>query len=82
MDYGCSRLPMMAVSATAYLLSLVGIVLMFVWFAPRVTCGLNIFFITWTLILIIGMTAISLHSKVWPDVPLPVVSCFLPCIEK
>ncbi|CAK9203507.1 unnamed protein product [Sphagnum troendelagicum] len=58
------RLPMVGVSATAYVLSLVGIVLMYVWFAPRATCGLNIFFITWTLILIIVMTAISLHSKV------------------
>jgi hypothetical protein len=55
---------MVGVSATAYVLSVVGIVLMYVWFAPHATCGLNIFFITWTLILIIVMTAISLHSKV------------------
>lgn len=37
---------------------------MYVWFTPHVTCRLNIFFITWTMILVIVMTIISLHAKV------------------
>jgi len=72
----CSRIPLVLVSVICYLLTFTGIILMYVWFTPRVTCRLNIFFITWTLILVIVMTGISLQSKVrtalrlYPDINL------------
>ncbi|CAM6091506.1 unnamed protein product [Calypogeia fissa] len=52
------------VSVLAYAGSLGGLIIMYVWFAPAASCSLNIFFITWTLILILVFTMISLHSKV------------------
>eukprot|EP00850_Spirogloea_muscicola_P007941 SM000041S15500 [mRNA] locus=s41:479097:482666:- [translate_table: standard] len=58
------KIPVIVVAALCYLLSFIGIILMYVYFAPRAGCGLNIFSITWTLILIITYTAISLHPKV------------------
>lgn len=59
----CS-IPMVVVTAICYAGALSGIVLMYIWFAPKSSCGLNIFFITFTLIMILVMTGISLHSKV------------------
>lgn len=53
-----------AVTVVSYLASFTGLVIMYIWFAPHPSCSLNIFFITWTLILIIVFTLISLHSKV------------------
>ncbi|KAG0587186.1 hypothetical protein KC19_2G146500 [Ceratodon purpureus] len=58
------RVPLVLVSVTCYILTFIGLVLMYVWFTPHVTCRLNIFFVTWTMILVILMTVISLHSKV------------------
>ncbi|GAQ78459.1 Serinc-domain containing serine and sphingolipid biosynthesis protein [Klebsormidium nitens] len=58
------RIPLVGVSLFCYLLSLALIILMFVWFSPRASCSLNIFFITWTLILILVMTVVSLHPQV------------------
>ncbi|KAJ7522045.1 hypothetical protein O6H91_19G080800 [Diphasiastrum complanatum] len=58
------HVPMMLVSIGSFGVSLFAIVVMYIWFAPHVSCSLNIFFITWTLVLIYIMTAISLHSKV------------------
>uniref|UniRef100_A0A0D9UXJ2 Serine incorporator n=1 Tax=Leersia perrieri TaxID=77586 RepID=A0A0D9UXJ2_9ORYZ len=52
------------VSIGAYVGSILGVVLMYVWYAPRPTCKLNILFITVTLVLVQLMTAISLSSKV------------------
>jgi len=63
-DRAQCRVPLVVVSVTCYILTFIGLVLMYIWFAPRVTCRLNIFFITWTLILVIVMTGISLHTKV------------------
>lgn len=37
---------------------------MYYFYAPRPACSLNIFFITWTALLLIVMMVISLHSKV------------------
>lgn len=51
-------------STTAYVASLIGIILLYIWYAPRPSCALNIFFITWTLTLIPLITGISFHSKV------------------
>ncbi|MCO5562184.1 hypothetical protein L7F22_015810 [Adiantum nelumboides] len=58
------QMPMLCVSLGAFVVSILGITMMYVEFAPRPSCGLNIFLITWSLILIQVMTSISLHSKV------------------
>ncbi|XP_021291417.1 probable serine incorporator isoform X1 [Herrania umbratica] len=51
-------------STIFYVASICGIVSMYYFYAPRPACSLNIFFITWTAILLIVMMAMSLHSKV------------------
>ncbi|KAK8275864.1 hypothetical protein V6Z12_D10G163200 [Gossypium hirsutum] len=51
-------------STVFYVASICGIVTMYYFYAPRPSCCLNIFFITWTAILLIVMMAMSLHSKV------------------
>ncbi|KAE9588206.1 putative serine incorporator/TMS membrane protein [Lupinus albus] len=48
----------------AYCVCLGGIILMYFWYAPQPTCLLNLFFITWTLLLLQIITSVSLHSKV------------------
>ncbi|OIW16000.1 hypothetical protein TanjilG_04535 [Lupinus angustifolius] len=48
----------------AYCVCLTGIILMYFWYAPQPTCLLNLFFITWTLLLLQIITSVSLHSKV------------------
>lgn len=58
------KLPLIIVSLISYILVITGIILMYIWFAPRPTCGLNIFFITFALFLVIVMTGISLHPQV------------------
>ncbi|KAF9606715.1 hypothetical protein IFM89_028091, partial [Coptis chinensis] len=52
------------ISTIFYIASILGIVLMYMLFARRLSCILNLFFITWTAILFIVMTVVSLHSKV------------------
>lgn len=54
----------MLIATTAYVVCIVGIILMYIWYAPEATCLLNIFFITWTLVLLQLMTSVSLHPKV------------------
>ncbi|XP_010532842.1 PREDICTED: probable serine incorporator isoform X1 [Tarenaya hassleriana] len=54
----------MLLATTAYIICIVGIILMYIWYAPDSSCLLNIFFITWTLFLIQFMTSVSLHPKV------------------
>ncbi|KAK3436510.1 hypothetical protein EUGRSUZ_C01067 [Eucalyptus grandis] len=51
-------------AATAYVVCIGGIILMYIWYAPDTSCLLNIFFITWTLVLLQLMTSVSLHPKV------------------
>ncbi|GMY26908.1 probable serine incorporator [Fagus crenata] len=51
-------------STLFYIASICGIVVMYPFYVPRASCTLNIFFITWTAILLIVMMVISLHSKV------------------
>ncbi|GMI70011.1 hypothetical protein like AT2G33205 [Hibiscus trionum] len=51
-------------STIFYVASMCGIVFMYYFYAPRASCSLNIFFITWTAVLLIVMMAMSLHSKV------------------
>ncbi|KAF9686206.1 hypothetical protein SADUNF_Sadunf03G0134600 [Salix dunnii] len=50
-------------STVFYLASVCGIVVMYAFYGRKVECSLNIFFITWTAILLIVMMAMSLHSK-------------------
>ncbi|KAA8535002.1 hypothetical protein F0562_030005 [Nyssa sinensis] len=54
----------MLLATTAYVVCMLGIILMYIWYAPEPSCLLNIFFITWTLVLLQLMTSVSLHEKV------------------
>ncbi|GFP94454.1 serine incorporator 3 [Phtheirospermum japonicum] len=47
-----------------YISSVCGIVVMYVFYASKTSCSLNIFFISCTGVLLIEMMVISLHSKV------------------
>lgn len=60
----CSQIHVILIATTAYVVCLVGIILMYIWYAPEPSCLLNIFFITWTLVLLQFMTSVSLHPKV------------------
>ncbi|XP_073056692.1 uncharacterized protein [Primulina eburnea] len=51
-------------STIFYVASVGGIVVMYVFYASKTSCSLNIFFISWTAVLLIVMMVISLHSKV------------------
>ncbi|XP_020085386.1 probable serine incorporator isoform X2 [Ananas comosus] len=51
-------------STISYIASFSGIVLMYIMYAPHLSCIINIFSITWTAILVIIMMIVSLHSKV------------------
>ncbi|KAF2532538.1 hypothetical protein F2Q70_00030233 [Brassica cretica] len=57
----------MLLATTSYTVCIVGVILMYIWYAPDSSCLLNIFFITWTLFLIQLMTSIALHPKVNAD---------------
>ncbi|KAL1823867.1 hypothetical protein ACET3Z_010645 [Daucus carota] len=54
----------MLLATSAYVVCILGVILMFIWYAPQPSCLLNIFFITWTLVLLQLMTSVSLHPKV------------------
>ncbi|XP_004512960.1 uncharacterized protein [Cicer arietinum] len=51
-------------SIGSYVICLAGIVFMYISYAPKPSCLLNIFFITWTLVLLQLMISVSLHSKI------------------
>ncbi|KAG8369736.1 hypothetical protein BUALT_Bualt14G0044800 [Buddleja alternifolia] len=51
-------------STVFYIASVGGIIVMYVFYASNMSCSLNIFFISWSAILLMVMMAISLHSKV------------------
>ncbi|PIA42577.1 hypothetical protein AQUCO_02000192v1 [Aquilegia coerulea] len=51
-------------SLAAYIVCITGIILMYIWYAPELTCVRNIFFITMTLVLLHLMTSVSLHTKI------------------
>ncbi|XP_058101348.1 uncharacterized protein LOC131245719 [Magnolia sinica] len=51
-------------STIFYIASVCGIVWMYLLYARDPSCSLNIFFITWTVILLLVMMLVSLHSKV------------------
>ncbi|PKA53829.1 hypothetical protein AXF42_Ash011308 [Apostasia shenzhenica] len=52
------------ISIAAYVTSIVGCIMMYVLYAPKLSCRLNILFITLTLILLQLMTFVSVHPKV------------------
>ncbi|GAA0154570.1 protein-binding activity modulator [Lithospermum erythrorhizon] len=54
----------MMVATASYVICILGIILMYIWYTPEASCLLNIFFITWTLVLIQLMTSVSRHPKV------------------
>ena len=58
-----SHLQIQVVSIVTYVGSLLGIVLMYVWYAPSPSCKLNILFITVTLVLVRLITFVSTSSK-------------------
>ncbi|KAL5572695.1 hypothetical protein UlMin_022292 [Ulmus minor] len=58
------QIHVMLVATTAYVVCLMGIIMMYIWYAPEPSCLLNIFFITWTLVLLQLMTSVSLHPKI------------------
>ncbi|KAI3865693.1 hypothetical protein MKW92_033408 [Papaver armeniacum] len=58
------RIQVALVSFTSYISCLCGIILMYVWYAPQPDCFINIFFITWTLVLLQLMTCVSVHPKI------------------
>ncbi|KAG4992043.1 hypothetical protein AAZX31_09G171000 [Glycine max] len=58
------QIQVMLFATISYFICLVGIILMYIWYAPQPSCLLNIFFITWTLVLLQLMTSVSLHPKV------------------
>ena len=51
-------------STLFYVASICGVVYMYRSYASRSSCSLNIFFVTWTAILLAVMMAVSLHPKV------------------
>lgn len=59
-----SHIHSMLLATVAYIVSILGIILMYIWYTPQPSCLLNIFFITWTLVLLQLMTSVSLHPKV------------------
>ncbi|XP_059638097.1 uncharacterized protein LOC132280012 [Cornus florida] len=54
----------MLLATGAYVVCILGIILMYIWYAPEPSCLLNIFFISWTLVLLQLMTSVSRHPKV------------------
>ena len=57
--YYCSRFQVMLFATIAYVVCLVGIILIYIWYALQPSC-LNIFFITCTLVLFQLMMIVSL----------------------
>lgn len=60
---GC-HIHVMLLATTAYVICIVGIIMMYIWYVPDSSCLLNIFFISWTLVLVQIMTSVSRHPKV------------------
>ncbi|XP_020577999.1 probable serine incorporator isoform X2 [Phalaenopsis equestris] len=58
------HIQVMIISIVAYVASIVGCIMMYVWYASKLSCRLNILFITLTLLLLQIMTFVSMHPKV------------------
>ncbi|KAF7112889.1 hypothetical protein RHSIM_RhsimUnG0182000 [Rhododendron simsii] len=61
---GVGRFLGLFTSTVFYIASVCGIGVMYSHYVPRPSCTLNIFFLSWTTILLLVMMVISLHSKV------------------
>lgn len=72
---------MVVVSVLLYGLTIAGFVLCYLFFAPWASCGLNIFFITFALALVVLFTGISLHPQVGFLRPKVGSRPFLPLLE-
>uniref|UniRef100_A0A6N2NBA5 Serine incorporator n=1 Tax=Salix viminalis TaxID=40686 RepID=A0A6N2NBA5_SALVM len=62
--FGAGHIHAMLIATTSYVVCIIGVILMYIWYTPESSCLLNIFFITWTLVLLQLMTSVSLHPKV------------------
>ncbi|KAI7728306.1 hypothetical protein M8C21_019825 [Ambrosia artemisiifolia] len=62
--FGAGHIHSMLLATAAYIVCIFGIILMYIWYTPQPSCLLNIFFITWTLVLLQLMTSVSLHPKI------------------
>ncbi|XAR53311.1 hypothetical protein NMG60_11021829 [Bertholletia excelsa] len=58
------RIHVMLLTTIAYVICILGIIIMYIWYTPEASCLLNIFLITCTLVLLQLMTSVSLHPKV------------------
>lgn len=58
------RIHVMLAATSLYIICIIGIIFMYIWYAPDPACILNIFFITLTLLLLQLMTSVSRHPKV------------------
>lgn len=54
----------MLLASTSYFICIVSIIVMYIWYAPEESCLLNIFFITWTMVLLQLITSVSLHPQI------------------
>ncbi|KAH0457510.1 hypothetical protein IEQ34_012825 [Dendrobium chrysotoxum] len=61
---GAGHIQVMIITIAAYVASIVGCIMMYVWYAPELSCWLNILFISLTLLLLQIMTFVSVHPKV------------------
>lgn len=60
----CSRIHASVISIASYVACFLGIIFMYIWYAPKPSCRLNILFITVTLALLQVITFVSAHPKV------------------
>lgn len=60
-----SHIHLMISATAAYVLCLAGIIMLYLWYAPETSCLINIFFITWTLVILQLMTSVSLKVSSW-----------------
>lgn len=71
---GCAPV-LVTLTVAAYATSLVGLGMQYYLFAPRASCGLNIFLITFTLLLGIAVTAVSVMPKRMQEAGLFTAAC-------
>ena len=65
-DRAWARASLVVMSLACYIVTLGIIVVTYIFYAPAASCSLNIFFITWTLIMALILTALSVGTLVSP----------------
>ncbi|KAK9130858.1 hypothetical protein Sjap_011345 [Stephania japonica] len=58
------RFHVKSLSMASYVTCIVGVILLYIWYAPQLSCILNILFITVTLLLLHLMTLVSLNPRI------------------